>query len=166
MKLLAICVSQFRMLCFLFVSCVVTTAYAEQAPNDQALQEADEPTQSAILAIAVSNFKNEKGKLFISVYANKEDWLGENKVMTQDLVIGDAIVDGVIELQLELPIGEYALSVFHDKNSNDKLDANFIGIPKEPAVVSNNAPARFGPPKYKDAKFLLDSDGARQDLEF
>jgi len=51
-------------------------------------------------------------------------------------------------------LGEYAASVFLDKNGNGKLDTNAIGSPKEPWGVSNNAKARrFGPPLYKEAKF-------------
>jgi len=51
-------------------------------------------------------------------------------------------------------LGEYAASVFLDKNDNGKLDTNAIGEAKEPWGVSRNARAkRFGPPLYKDAKF-------------
>ncbi|MBW1755405.1 MAG: DUF2141 domain-containing protein, partial [Deltaproteobacteria bacterium] len=51
-------------------------------------------------------------------------------------------------------LGEYAASVFLDKNSNGKLDTNAIGSAKEPWGVSRNAAhKRFGPPLYKDAKF-------------
>jgi len=51
-------------------------------------------------------------------------------------------------------LGEYAASVFLDKNGNGKLDTNAIGSAKEPWGVSRNAAhKRFGPPLYKDAKF-------------
>jgi uncharacterized protein (DUF2141 family) len=51
-------------------------------------------------------------------------------------------------------LGEYAASVFLDKNHNGKLDTNAIGSSKEPWGVSQNVKARrFGPPLYKDAKF-------------
>ena len=51
-------------------------------------------------------------------------------------------------------LGEYAASVFLDKNGNGKLDTNAIGSPKEPWGVSQDAKAkRFGPPLYNDAKF-------------
>jgi len=51
-------------------------------------------------------------------------------------------------------LGEYAASVFLDKNGNGKLDTNAIGSPKEPWGVSKNARSkRTGPPLYNDAKF-------------
>jgi len=49
--------------------------------------------------------------------------------------------------------GDYAVSVFHDENSNGKLDRNFIGMPKEGVGASNDAAGHFGPPKYDDARF-------------
>jgi uncharacterized protein (DUF2141 family) len=55
----------------------------------------------------------------------------------------------------ELPLGTYAVTVYHDVNDNQKLDTNWIGIPKEPVAVSNNAKGRLGPPKWKDATFEL-----------
>ena len=55
----------------------------------------------------------------------------------------------------EIPKGEYAVAVFYDKNSNEKMDVNFLGIPKEAYGCSNNAKGFMGPPKYEDAKFLL-----------
>ena len=73
-----------------------------------------------------------------------------------DLVInGTPDSKGYIHYAFRLPPGEYALSIFYDKNDNGELDTNFIGIPKEPVALSNNARPSFGPPKYKDAVFTL-----------
>mgnify|MGYP005997300017 FL=1 len=38
------------------------------------------------------------------------------------------------------------------------MDTNFLGIPKEPIGMSNNAKGFMGPPKYKDAKFNVTKD--------
>ena len=53
----------------------------------------------------------------------------------------------------DLKPGTYAVSFIHDENENGKLDTNFIGIPTEGYGASNDARARFGPPKWADAKF-------------
>jgi uncharacterized protein (DUF2141 family) len=57
-----------------------------------------------------------------------------------------------------LSAGEYAFRYFHDENSNDELDANLIGIPKEGFGFSNNAKGTFGPPSYKKMIFELTGD--------
>ena len=54
-----------------------------------------------------------------------------------------------------VPDGTYAVSFVHDKNSNGKMDKNFMGIPKEDYGCSNNAKGFMGPPKWEDAKFEL-----------
>jgi len=53
-----------------------------------------------------------------------------------------------------LPAGEYALLVYHDQNRNNRLDRNFIGIPKEPLGFSNRYEPK-GPPSYSRAVFSL-----------
>jgi len=58
----------------------------------------------------------------------------------------------------DIPAGTYAIAVFHDTNSNTKLDKNFFGIPKEGYAFSNNVFGTFGPPDFDDASFELDGN--------
>jgi uncharacterized protein (DUF2141 family) len=37
------------------------------------------------------------------------------------------------------------------------MERHWYGKPKEPTGASNDAPAKFGPPKFKNAKFQLES---------
>ena len=62
----------------------------------------------------------------------------------------------------ELAPGEYALAVYQDMNGDRKLGKNFLGIPREPAGVSNNPTTILGPPGYRTSKFVLSGD--RQEL--
>jgi uncharacterized protein (DUF2141 family) len=55
--------------------------------------------------------------------------------------------------------GMYAVSVFHDENSDKQVNSNFIGIPTEGIGVSNNVKGHFGPPKFDDAKFDFNQAG-------
>jgi uncharacterized protein (DUF2141 family) len=50
--------------------------------------------------------------------------------------------------------GTYALSAFHDKNGNGKLDTNFVGMPVEDYCASNDARGFMGPPSFEDSKFV------------
>lgn len=51
--------------------------------------------------------------------------------------------------------GRYAALAFHDENSNEILDRNFIGIPKEHWGVSGTRP--FGRnPRFAESVFVLD----------
>jgi uncharacterized protein (DUF2141 family) len=64
------------------------------------------------------------------------------------------IQDGAAECDFDqVPAGEYGISVYHDENSNGKLDRNFVGIPKEGVGASNDAASTFGPPPFDRARF-------------
>ncbi|MFM8401595.1 MAG: DUF2141 domain-containing protein, partial [Pirellula sp.] len=58
---------------------------------------------------------------------------------------------------LKEPQVRWAVSAHHDKNSNDKLDKSPLGIPTEPYGFSNNPKRGFGPPKFDDVSFSIDS---------
>lgn len=55
--------------------------------------------------------------------------------------------------------GDYAVSIFHDADADGSLDTGLFGIPSEDIGFSNNARGRFGPAKWKDAKFQLGDEG-------
>ena len=56
--------------------------------------------------------------------------------------------------------GTYAVKVFHDINSNGKLDTSWIGWPQEPYGFSNDAPVNTGPPPFKLAAITV-KEGAQ-----
>lgn len=62
-----------------------------------------------------------------------------------------------------LPSGTYAVSLFHDENSNGKLDT-LVGIPREGFGFSRNPPIRFGPPRFAAARFPVTSGDTQQQV--
>ena len=55
-----------------------------------------------------------------------------------------------------VPVGvPVAVSLFADVNNNKEMDRNFMGIPKEPIGISNNATESFGAPKFEKAQFTV-----------
>ena len=129
-----------------------------------ALAASAEGESDSKVLIELSGLETAEGNLFIAVYDSKKTWLGEDTVTQKKVVITESREDGLVKTELQLPPGEYALSIFHDTNDNGELDANFIGIPKEPVALSNNARPKFGPPKYKDAVFELGAEPVLQQI--
>jgi len=60
--------------------------------------------------------------------------------------------------------GFYAVAVFHDKNEDNDLNRNGMGIPTEGFGFSNNPRIIFGPPKFKKAKFKV-GEGETKEIE-
>lgn len=50
--------------------------------------------------------------------------------------------------------GGYALTLFHDENSNERLDT-LLGIPKEGFGFSRNPVVRFGAPRFDNVRIEL-----------
>ena len=71
------------------------------------------------------------------------------------------VLDGRDEyIMQQVAPGEYALLVYFDENGNNRIDKNFIGIPKEPLGFSNRYRPK-GPPVYQRAAFQLQQDDVR-----
>lgn len=113
------------------------------------------------IEVEIINIDSGDGKMMIGLYDSEENWL-KKRVMSQ---IGQ-IADGKSTVIFKnVPYGIFAISSYHDKNDNGKLDTNFLGIPKEGIGSSNNAPARLGPPKWEDAKFALKEKSIKQTIK-
>lgn len=110
---------------------------------------------TGILMVEITGLKDETGNVYIAVYDSDSTWLSDEVVMSTQVSIAEALDGELVRTELQLPPGDYALSVFYDQDGNGKLNTNFIGMPKEPIALSNNAVSRFGPPSYEDAVFTL-----------
>ena len=108
------------------------------------------------LELHFSGLEPQKGSVvFIGVYDKKQGFLGEVVSHSFEIPVNG---ESNFTHPIHLPKGEYALALFQDLNQDKKLNTNFIGYPTEPFAFSNSASAKFGPPKWKDAVFILEDD--------
>jgi len=114
------------------------------------------------IQVEMVGLKNAKGHVLVQLFASEDDWKNEKSIKNEILTI-----DGGKSLWRlsELPPGEYAIRCFHDKNDNEKLDSNFLGIPKEPYGFSNNARGRMGPPSWEASMFSFGSESLTIEIE-
>jgi len=108
---------------------------------------------AAVINIKVTNIKNIKGVIRVGII-NKEEAFPYDAFTGKKVPINGNSVN--IKFT-DLASGEYAISVHHDENCNDKLDKNVLGVPLEGYCFSNNVKALVAPPKFKYAKFKLDT---------
>jgi uncharacterized protein (DUF2141 family) len=64
----------------------------------------------------------------------------------------------------DAPMGQCSARAYRDANANGILDLGAMGIPREPYAFSNNATARFGPPKTEATLFAHAATGTTQTL--
>lgn len=110
------------------------------------------PLHAATLEVEVSGLASPEGKVLIAVFNQAESWLKRPLVGRA----AQPLPDGRAVLRFEdLPEGDYAISLFHDRNGNGRLDMNAMGMPTEPFAFSNNAMGNFGAPTFEAARFSL-----------
>lgn len=112
------------------------------------------------IVVTIAGFKSDNGWMRISLFSSKKGFPGKHELAVS---AGSRAIKGrTSSFVFEgVPHGTYAIAVLHDENGNGKMDTNFIGIPKEGGGTSRDARARFGPPSYDDAKFVLRESALR-----
>ncbi len=112
----------------------------------------DHPTRANLIHVDIVGLRNDRGQVLCALYSSS---LGFPKNSDKAAAHAKSEISherAVCEFPGITP-GTYAISVFHDENSNGKLDANLLGIPCEGVGASNNARGHFGPPKFEAAAF-------------
>jgi len=109
------------------------------------------------LDVQINGINSPKGAIAIALYTDEKDFLDFEKAYRYYSIPAKEKHTYVFS---DLKEGTYAIAAFYDENSNNLLDTNFIGIPKEALGTSGTPKNKFGPPKFKNCKFYLNSDQA------
>ncbi len=108
------------------------------------------------IKIMVSNIEEEKGVIHFGIYNDSNLFpKEEGKILGGFREVSEVVKDGFIINNLKE--SNYAIAIYHDRNSNKKFDT-FLAIPKEKYGFSNNAKVFLGPPKFEDASFFVGKD--------
>jgi uncharacterized protein (DUF2141 family) len=104
------------------------------------------------LKISFEDFQDPQGKIYIAVF-QKDNFLRQP---TKTAVL-EVKAEGNQEIIKDLVYGEYAVSVFHDLNGNQKFDMTENQMPAEPWAMSGSVnPMQM--PTFEAAKFKFDSE--------
>ncbi len=114
---------------------------------------------SALAAPVKINFSQtmgKKGKILFAIFDSEAQFPKGKAVKTGSVALAG---ERDISTMVDLPAGEYAISVFLDENNNGKLDQNILGIPRERFGFSSNPRILTGAPSFNDcAVRVLDQD--------
>jgi uncharacterized protein (DUF2141 family) len=114
-----------------------------------------EQSRQGDLTILINGFENNEGVVKIALSDTHEDYEAEDQAFRG--VETKIMKETAIWTFEKVPFGEYAIKIYHDEDSDNELDTNFLGIPSESYGFSNNARGSFGPASWEDAKFLFQS---------
>lgn len=106
--------------------------------------------------LTIKGVASTEGEISAALYTDQKSFLKFDKVFK---AVSEKAEKGVTNLVFkDIPDGTYAVAVFHDKNSNGKLDTNILGIPKEPVAFSKAKMKTFGPPSFEECSFSVVKD--------
>ena len=106
------------------------------------------------IKLNISNIES-SGNLMIAVWSEPDSW-NSNKTNSSGQKVGfeygfkEKVQKGKFSTLINLPKGTYFISILLDKNFNNILDKNFIGIPTEQYGFSTKEKIRFRKPKFDE----------------
>ena len=134
----------------LFVLLVIAACAGKPVQPFEAL-----PEGQISLVVKVDNIRCCEGVLRLAVYTDAAYWMSNTGIARGRLgfILGDS---QTFEIH-GLPKGKYAVAVFQDLDSDNKLDRLLGVLPKEPYGFSNNV-GKYGPASFNKAAFELRED--------
>ena len=109
-------------------------------------------TMAKDLNVTFKQIETLEGNLMVALYNSEANYQGQGKPVQVAAI--PALSEKVTYTFENLDGGTYAIKLFHDANSNGKMDTNMFGIPNEGYGFSNNV-GKFGEPDFADASFEL-----------
>ena len=111
----------------------------------------DVQAQSKVIA-DISNFESNKGVCRACIFNSASSFKGESGSPVQCVQV--AIFNKKSQVLFDnVPAGTYAVFLFHDTNGNNKMDKNFMGIPKEGYGASQNKLPFAAAPTFNENRF-------------
>ncbi|NEU07763.1 DUF2141 domain-containing protein [Flavihumibacter sp. R14] len=103
--------------------------------------------QTASLAVTIDKLESDKGTVHVTLRDSAQKIISEKDVPIKNNTAHVAFDS--------LAHGRYAVKVFHDENSNEKMDRTLLGIPTEGWGVSTDPKRGRGPVRFRNTLFDL-----------
>lgn len=102
--------------------------------------------------VTISNIKSSKGQILLSVFNDDESY-NSNKPSKKFVFAKKNIINGSMLINMTIEEGVFGFALLDDENTNNSMDKNLIGIPKEGFGFSNFYLEKMKKPSFNDFKF-------------
>lgn len=114
--------------------------------------------QNQELKVQIDGIRSENGTIILNLF-NSEKGFPEDASSAYTWKRA-AIKDRKAEIVFkDLQPGTYAIAILHDENGNNRMEKNFLGIPREGFAFSNNYKPLISSPSFREASFFYDGGG-------
>ncbi len=115
------------------------------------------------ISIKTKGMKNLKGQLCFALFNGPHNFPSPSDSLLKSECISASKSLGMFTFH-GLPFGTYAISVFHDENSDRILNTRIFGIPKESFGFSKDPTVLVSAPKFLDCTVILNSNILEQEI--
>jgi uncharacterized protein (DUF2141 family) len=110
--------------------------------------------QKGNITITITSLENTEGQIRAALYNRAEGFPMDNSKIFQAISVPAEKPKTVLVFK-DVPYGDYAVAILHDKNENGEMDNNVFGYPEEGYGVSNNQVPTFSAPSFEESRFPL-----------
>ena len=129
----------------IWVLCGIGSLFIDEIPNKVDVNENN-------VKVIIEGVRSDKGKIVLAVFKDQEGFKMKKPIKRIELKKSDLKENEVV---LNLNPGTYGISVLDDENINNKMDYNFMGIPKEGFGFSNYYHKGLSKPHFDKFKFEI-----------
>jgi len=116
--------------------------------------------------VTISGFENHEGKCRVAAYESASSFQDPEQAVDRSVL---AIEGESVRWTFRWRGGnrdqgdnQIAISAYHDRNDNGRLDKSLIGIPTDRYGFSNNPKRGYGPPKFDQAAMAAPEDASQR----
>ncbi|MCK4920955.1 MAG: DUF2141 domain-containing protein [Bacteroidales bacterium] len=106
------------------------------------------------LTVEISNIRNNKGNIVLSVFYNNESFRKEEALFSNRYDKGDLKSDKMT-CKIQLKSGSYGITILDDENVDGEMEFSIIGIPQEGYGFSNFYHKGITKPEFEDFDFII-----------
>lgn len=132
----------------------ITNAYSSKNPIPKV--KTTQSSETVNIKVVITNVNSQKGVIRLGLFNTSKSFLSkgeEYKTYTQTPNGNTATF-----YLKELPKNNYAISLYHDLNSDDKCNLNWVLRPSEPIGFSNNIKLKLFKPSFEECMFVANKD--------
>ncbi len=136
------------------------------APSQGKAAQSSSTAASRGLEVKFDGLRDSQGQVCLSLFSGPTKFPSDS---SPDLLLKRCAPvsnrSAVIVLN-DLKPGEYAITAFHDANSDSKLNKGSFGIPEEGFGFSNNPQIGFSAPSFNETKFKVSNAPSTVQIKF
>ena len=112
------------------------------------------PMMAQTLNIKIENIRNPRGRIYLGFFKDEASFQ-EEKPFLEKRLSKDSVENGSLSVSISIPEGLYGIALLDDENSNDQMEYNWLGIPREGFGFSDFYLRGFRRPVFSDFDFIM-----------